>query len=106
MVKRFEIYLFNMDDVPSKDAKNTRPCVVVSPDELNENLSSVIIAPIAAVGISCPTRIPFAFLGEDRVVVVDQIRTVDSDRLVKKIGALKGKTKSRVLRILREMFAD
>ncbi len=106
MVKRFDIYLFNLDDVPAKDAKNTRPCVVVSPDEMNDNLSSAIIAPIAGVGPVCPTRIPFVFLGENRAVVVDQIRTVDQERLVKKIGALKGRSKSRVLRILREMFSD
>ena len=106
MVKRFEIYLFNLEDVPPEKAKNTRPCVVVSPDEMNSNLSSAVIAPIAAAGTPCPTRIPFAFLGENRVVVVDQIRTVDKERLVKKIGTLKGRTKNRVLRILREMFSE
>jgi mRNA interferase MazF len=106
MVKRFEIYLFNLDDVPSGQAKNTRPCVVVSPDEINGSLSAVIIAPIAGVGISCPTRIPFAFLGENRTVVLDQIRTVDKDRLVKRIGTIKGNTKTRVLRILSEMFSE
>ena len=106
MVKRFEIYLYNLDDVPADEAKNTRPCVVVSPDEMNKSLSSVIVAPISAAGGSFPTRIPFAFLGENRVVVVDQVRTVDKERLVKKIGTVKGNTKSRVLRILREMFEE
>ena len=106
MVKRFEIYLFSLDDVPSDEAKNTRPCVVVSPDEMNNALESVIVAPLSSPGTSCPTRIPFVFLGEQRVVVADQIRTVDQERLVKKIGSLSGKSKDRVLRILREMFAD
>lgn len=106
MVKRFDIYLFNLDDVPPHEAKNTRPCVVVSPDEMNDNLESVIIAPLAGIGPTCPTRIPFAFLGENRTVVIDQIRTVDQERLVKRIGKLKGRAKSRVLRILREMFSD
>jgi mRNA interferase MazF len=106
MVKRFEIFLFNLDDVPPEQAKNTRPCVIVSPNEINDNLSSVIIAPIAGIGVSCPTRIPFAFLGENRTVVLDQIRTVDKARLVKKIGTIKGNTKARVLRILTEMFAE
>ncbi|MDH3530509.1 MAG: type II toxin-antitoxin system PemK/MazF family toxin [Acidobacteriota bacterium] len=106
MVKRFEIYLYNLDDVPVAEAKNTRPCVVVSPDEMNSNLSTVVVAPIAAAGAPCPTRIPFKFLGEDRVVVADQVRTVDKERLVKKIGKLKGRSKNRILRILREMFAD
>ncbi len=64
MVKRFDIYLFNLDSVPAESAKNTRPCVVVSPDEMNDNLSTVIVAPIAGTGASCPTRIPFAFLGK------------------------------------------
>lgn len=106
MVKRFDIYLFNLDDVPAGEAKHTRPCVVVSPDEMNDNLASAIIVPVAGVGPTCPTRIPFTFLGENRSVVVDQIRTVDQLRLVKKIGTLKGRAKSRVLRILREMFSD
>jgi mRNA interferase MazF len=106
MVKRFEIYLYNLDPVPAEQAKNTRPCVVVSPDEMNRNLGSAIIAPIAGNGVNCPTRIPFAFLGENRVVVTDQIRTVEQERLIKKIGSLKGKTKLRVLRIIREMFSE
>ena len=106
MVKRFDIYLYNLDDVPSEEAKNTRPCVVVSPDEINSALESVIVAPLSSPGTPCPTRIPFVFLGEQRVVVADQIRTVDRSRLVKKIGSLSGKSKDRVLRIIREMFAD
>lgn len=106
MVKRFDIFLFSLEDVPADEAKNSRPCVVVSPDEMNDNLGTVIVAPISGVGASCPTRIPFAFLGENRTVVADQVRTVDKDRLVKKIGVLKGSTKPRVLRILREMFSD
>ncbi|MEZ5306179.1 MAG: type II toxin-antitoxin system PemK/MazF family toxin [Pyrinomonadaceae bacterium] len=106
MVKRFDIYLYNLDDVPAEEAKNTRPSVVVSPNEINENLATVIVAPISGGGISCPTRIPFDFLGENRFVIVDQLRTVDKSRLVKKIGSLNGPTRERVLRILSELFAE
>lgn len=105
MVKRFEIYLFNLDANSADDAKNTRPCVVISPDEMNENIESVIIAPISIVQKDYPTRISFEFLNKKRTVVLDQIRTVEKSRLVKKIGEIEGNKRRRVLDILQEMFS-
>ena len=105
MVKRFEIYLFNLDENSPDDAKNTRPCVILSPDEMNKHIESVIIAPLSSVNKSYPTRINFEFLSKKRSVILDQIRTVDKSRLVKKIGDIKGSTKRKILDVLQEMFS-
>ena len=106
MVKRFDIYLVNLDAEASKDAKNTRPCVVVSPDEMNENVAHVLIAPISSGSAAYPTRIPIDLLNSKRYIVLDQIRAVDSDRLVKKIGALDKPTQKITLDTLQELFAE
>ncbi len=105
MVKRFEIYLFNLDTNSPDDAKNTRPCVVISPDEMNKHIESVIIAPISSADKNYPTRINFEFLHKKRAVVLDQIHTVDKDRLVKKIGEIKGSAKRKISDVLQEMFS-
>ncbi len=105
MVKRFEIYLFNLDAISADDAKNTRPCVVVSPNEMNRHIESVIIAPISTVHKNYPTRINFEFLNKKRSVILDQIRTVEKSRLVKKIGDIKGTSKHKILDVLQEMFS-
>ncbi len=86
MVKRFDIYLVNLDAEITKDAKNTRPCVVVSPDEMNGNVGHVLIAPVSSASGLYPTRIPVELLNSKRYIVLDQIRTVDVERLVKKIA--------------------
>ncbi len=105
MVKRFEIFLFNLEAISAESAKNTRPCVVVSPDEMNKDIETVIIVPISSKGKEYPTRVPFEFLNGKRTVVLDQIRTVEKERLVKKIGEVKGVTKRKISEILQEMFA-
>lgn len=104
MVKRFEVYLFNLDESSSNEAKNTRPCIIISPDEMNAHIESVIIAPISSVGNSYPTRIEFDFLNKKRTIVLDQIRTVEKSRLVQKIGDVKGNTKRKIVDVLQEMF--
>lgn len=106
MVSRFDVYLINLDDRLSGDPRNTRPAVVVSPDELNRNLDSVIIAPLASSNTPYPTRIEVDFLNARRFVILDQIRTVDKDRLVKKIGSLEQPVYRVVLDRLRELFAE
>lgn len=106
MVKRFEIYLFNLDKTSAENAKNTRPCVVISPNEINKHIESVIIAPVSAASRKYPTRVHFEFLNEKRAIVLDQIRTVEKGRLIKKIGNVKGRTKGKVLDVLQEMFAE
>jgi mRNA interferase MazF len=106
MVNRFDVYLVNLDEQASKDAKNTRPCVVISPDEMNRNISSVLIAPLSSAGQKYPTRIPVNFLNSERVIVLDQIRTVDKDRLVKKIGVIEKVVQKMTLERLQELFAE
>jgi mRNA interferase MazF len=107
MVKRFEVYLVNIDDRPSDDAKNTRPAVVVSPDEMNKHSSYAIVAPVSAgIGGKYPTRIPIELLNSERVIVLDQIRTVDKIRLVKKIGEIGKTARRQTLERLQEMFAE
>ncbi len=106
MVARFDVYLVNLDAHVSKDAKNTRPCVVVSPDEMNRNISNVMIAPLSAVSAKYPTRIPTNFLNNERMIVLDQIRTVDRVRLVKKIGEIEKSDRKETLNRLQEMFAE
>ena len=107
MVERFDVYLVNLDEDPTGDAKNTRPCVIVSPDEINKHIQTVIIAPISSPGPrSYPTRISVNFLNNERSIVLDQIRTVDKERLVKKVGQIEGKERSVILKCLADMFAE
>ncbi len=103
MVKRFDVFLLNMDDSP--DAKDTRPCVIISPDEMNAHLASVIIAPLSTITRKYPTRVTFEFLGNERAVVLDQIQTVEQTRLTKKIGHVGPQSQESILETLREMFA-
>jgi len=105
MVTRFEVYLINLDDEISDDPKNTRPGVVISPDEMNRNLGHALIAPIASTNATYPTRIPTDFLNAQRWIILDQIRAVDHTRFVKKIGVIDKKSADRIIDLLSEMFA-
>jgi mRNA interferase MazF len=104
-INRFEVYLINLDRTVGSEIKKTRPCLVVSPDEINHNLRTVIVAPLTTRGQPYPTRVPCRFKGKHGQVVLDQIRTVDRSRLVKKLGQVDGKTAAAVLDVLQEMFA-
>ncbi len=106
MVNRFDVYLVNLDAEPSKNAKNTRPCVVVSPDEMNHNIQNVVIAPLSSVTAKYPTRITVNFLNNERSIVLDQLRTVDNVRLVKKIGEIDKNERVGILKCLTELFAQ
>lgn len=106
MVKRFDVYLVNLDAEPSKDAKNTRPCVVISPDEMNRNIASVMIAPLSAATAKYPTRVSVNFLNSEKQIVLDQIRTVDRVRLVKKIGEIEKPAQKETIERLLELFAE
>ena len=105
MVSRFDVFLVNLDASLSGDAKNTRPGVVISPDEVNRNVEHVIIAPIASTNTRYPTRVAVDFLNSERFVILDQIRTVDKARLVKKIGEITGPSQTVILDRLAELFA-
>jgi len=106
MVSRFEVHLVNLDPEVTHDPKNTRPCVVISPDEVNHNLASVIIAPLASTNTEYPTRVPVNFLNGARFVILDQIRTVDRARLVKKIGEIDEAFRPLIVERLQELFAE
>ncbi len=106
VVKRFEVYLVNLDPTLGREIEKTRPCLIVSPDEMNRHLATVIIAPMTTKGKDYPTRIACQFEGKSGQVVLDQLRTVDKSRLVKKLGKIDKKTHQAVLLILTEMFAE
>ena len=105
VISRFEVHLVNLDPTVGSEIQKTRPCLVVSPDELNRHIRTVLVAPMTTKGQSYPTRVPCRFKGKAGQVVLDQIRTVDHVRLVKKLGRLDAKTSTRVLEVLQEMFA-
>jgi mRNA interferase MazF len=106
VVHRFDVYLVSLDPTIGHEIKKTRPCTVVSPDEMNAHISTVIIAPMTTKGRPYPTRIPCRFRRKAGHVVLDQIRTIDKMRLVKKLGALAPATQKEVLSALSEMFAE
>ncbi len=103
-MKRFEVWLVNLDPTVGSEIRKTRPAVIVSPDELNAHLQTVIVVPLTT-GRAYPFRIPTRVQGKKGVAAVDQLRTVDKRRLVKKISTLRGKTAQRILNALSEMFA-
>ena len=106
VAKRFDVFLVNLDPTIGNKIQKTRPCVVVSPDEMNRYISTVIIAPMTTKGRAYPTRIICQFQGKNGQIILDQIRTVDKSRLVKKIGQIAQNEQRSVLDILAEMFAE
>ena len=104
-INRFEVHQVNLDPTVGHEIQKARPCLVVSPDEINHNLRTVIVAPMTTRGRAYPTRVPCRFKGKDGQVVLDQIRTVDRVRLVRRLGRLDAKTSAAVLDVLQEMFA-
>ncbi len=104
-VNRFEVYLVALDPTVGVEIRKTRPCLVVSPDEMNHHVRTAIIAPMTTKGRPYPTRVDCRFKGKMGQVVLDQIRAADQSRLVKKLGRLDAKTVAAVLEVLSEMFA-
>jgi mRNA interferase MazF len=106
VAKRFDVFLVNLDPTIGNEIQKKRPCVIVSPEEMNRNISTVIIAPMTTKGREYPTRVICQFQNKDGQIVLDQIRTVDKSRLVKKIGQISQDEQREVLNILAEMFAE
>jgi mRNA interferase MazF len=104
--QRGEVYLVSLDPTQDRGIKKTRPCVIVSPDELNSNLATYIVAPMTTGGHPYPFRIPCRFQRKDGFIVIDQLRTVDGRRLVRRLGKVHPTTLRKVLTILQEMFAE
>lgn len=106
VVKRFEVYLINLDPTIGSEIQKTRPCLVISPDEMNAYIATEIVAPMTTRGREYPSRVNCKFQGKEGQIVLDQIRTVDKVRLVKKLGRINTVTQKQVLRVLVEMFAE
>ena len=105
VIKRFEVYLINLDPTVGHEIKKTRPCLIISPDEMNRFISTVIVAPMTTKGRNYPTRISCTFQGKKGKIILDQIRTIDKKRLVKKLGVVSDKAQESTIKILQEMFA-
>ena len=105
MVGRFDVYLVALDPTVGSEIQKTRPCLVVSPDEMNRHIATVIVAPMTTQGRPYPSRVLCQFEGKEGQVVLDQLRTVDKTRLVKFLGRIDADTQSAVLDTLSRIFA-
>ena len=106
LVNRFDIFLVALDPTVGAEIQKTRPCVIISPDEMNRHIRTVIVAPMTTKGRPYPTRVPILFQQKSGQIVLDQMRTVDKTRLVKKLGKLDPPTQQHVLQTLAELFAE
>lgn len=106
VVRQYDIVLINLDPTIGHEIKKVRPCAVISPDEMNRNIDTVIIAPMTSRSHAYPTRVPVRFKGKDGWVVLDQIRTVDKGGLIKKLGRLQPETVQTVKAVIQEMLVD
>jgi len=104
--KRFDVYLVNLDPTQGSEIQKTRPCIIISPNEMNKYLNTVIILPMTSQGKEYPTRIPCSFDGKNGLIILDQIRTTDKSRLVKKLGTIDSPTGKKVLVALKAMFEE
>lgn len=105
VIERFQVYLVNLDPTVGHEITKTRPCLIISPDEMNRYIETVIVAPMTTRGRPYPTRIACCFEGKEGQVVLDQIRTVDKSRLIRELGRLGEPEQAAVLNTLAEMFA-
>ena len=105
-VKQYQIVLVNLDPSLGSEIQKTRPCVIVSPNELNDNLRTVVIAPMTSTSRKYPTRVKIKHNNQEGWVVIDQIRTIDKVRIVKKFDSLSEKEIRECKRVLRETFVD
>jgi mRNA interferase MazF len=104
-IRRFEIHLVALDPTQGSEIRKTRPCVVVSPDEMNRHIRTVIVAPMTTASRPYPTRVPVRFQGKDGQIALDQIRTVDKSRLTRRLGSLPSAVQRKTADTLVEMFA-
>lgn len=105
-MRRGEIWRVNLDPTMGSEIKKVRPCVIVSPAELNDHLRTVIVAPMTSKGFAAPFRVPVVHAGTRGLIVLDQLRTVDKTRLVEKLGVVSAKTLTATLVTLQEVFAE
>ena len=106
VIRQYDIFLINLVPCVGHEIQKTRPCVVISPDEMNRNIVTVIIAPMTTKSRNYPTRVGIRFQNKSGWIVLDQIRTVDKNRLVRKLGGLEEKNKQQVKDVLQAMLVD
>jgi mRNA interferase MazF len=104
--RRGDVVLVSLDPTAGREIRKTRPCLIVSPDELNRHLGTFIVAPMTTGGRAYPFRVPCRFQKRDGYIVLDQLRTVDRVRLVKRVGRIGAVSLSKALGVLQEMFAE
>jgi mRNA interferase MazF len=105
VVNRFDVFLINLDPTVGSEIQKTRPCLIISPDEMNRHIRTVIVAPMTTAGKDYPTRVRCEFQRKKGQIVLDQIRTIDKSRLVKKIGTVDPQVQAEVISTLQSMFA-
>jgi mRNA interferase MazF len=105
VVNRFDVYLINLDPTVGSEIKKTRPCLIISPDEMNRHIRTVIIAPMTTAGKEYPTRISCTFKKKKGKIVIDQIRTIDKSRLIKRLDTIDPNTQLEVIAVLQRLFA-
>jgi mRNA interferase MazF len=103
---QYDVYLINLDLTIGHEIKKTRPCLIISPDEMNDNLQTVTIAPMTTKSDDYPTRVRVDFQNKTGWIVLDQIRTVDKKRLTKRLGAIDRRTVQKVKSVIKEMLVD
>lgn len=105
VTSRFDVFLISLNPTRGREIRKTRPCLIISPDEMNDHISTVIVAPMTTKGRPYPTRVPCTFQGKRGQIVLDQIRTVDKERLTLRLGTISKATQTKVLDCLQELFA-
>ncbi len=105
VIKRFDVYLVNLDPTIGSEIQKTRPCLVISPDEMNRNIRTVIIAPMTSAQKDYPTRVSCTFKKKQGQIVLNQIQTTDKTRFIKKLGTLGSRAQSDVIATLQRLFA-
>ncbi len=105
VVNRFDVYLINLDPTIGSEIQKTRPCLIISPDEMNKYIRTVIVAPMTPAGKKYPTRVVCKFKNKKGQIVLDQIRTIDKARLIKKLGSIDSNTQAEVISVLQRLFA-
>jgi mRNA interferase MazF len=106
MVKRFDVFLVNLDPTIGHEIKKSRPCLVISPDELNRNISTVMVAPMTTKGRNYPTRVSCSFHGKKGQILLEQMRAVDKIRLIKRLGRIDSYVQTQVFSALSELFSE
>jgi len=105
-MEQYSICLVNLDPTIGHEIKKTRPCVIISPDEMNQHIATIIIAPMTTKSHAYPTRVPLTFQGKKGWIVLDQIRTIDKKRVIKKLGKLNSNKIQTVKSVINEMLVE